>query len=335
VARTGPFRYFSGADEHMRGWARQYSWVPRTRTLLVTLAATAMLAGVGMIGWGMRDSVGLADTLPTAAGAAASRPSAGPSAAPAPSGPTPEQRAARERKAREAALTRALDAYAKQAPEFSVSVRDNTTGKVYAYRGKEKYETASVVKVDILAALLLDAQDEGRDLTANELALAQRMIRASDNDATSALFRVVGRSSGLAKANKRLGLRSTVVNSAWGLTRTTVADQATLLGRLAGDSGPLDAESRTLALGLMGTVQADQRWGVSAAARPGERTAIKNGWLPRSTEGGRWIINSVGRITGDGVDVSLAVLSHGHGSMDAGVTAVEKVSRLTRTHLKW
>ncbi|GAA0798806.1 hypothetical protein Sya03_49540 [Spirilliplanes yamanashiensis] len=301
----------------------------------MTLAATAMLGGVGMIGWGMRDSAGLADVLPSAAaGTATAGPSAGPSAA-APSGPTPEQRAAQERKAREAALTKALDAYAKQAPEFSVSVRDNRTGRVYAYRGKEKYETASVVKVDILAALLLDAQDEDRELTANELALAQRMIRASDNDATTALFRVVGRTGGLARANKRLGLKSTVVDSAWGLTRTTVTDQATLLGRLAADSGPLDAGSRKLALGLMGTVQADQRWGVSAAARPGERTAIKNGWLPRSTEGGRWIINSVGRITGDGVDVSVAVLSHGHGSMDAGIGAVEKVSRLTRTHLKW
>ena len=84
----------------------------------------------------------------------------------------------------------------------------------------------------------------------------------------------------------------------------------------------------------MGSVETSQRWGVSAAAGKGEKTAIKNGWLARSTEGGRWIINSVGRITGDGVDVSLAVLSHGHGSMDGGIDTVEKVSRLTRTHLE-
>jgi hypothetical protein len=78
---------------------------------------------------------------------------------------------------------------------------------------------------------------------------------------------------------------------------------------------------------------------VSAAATDGERFTIKNGWLSRSTEGGRWIVNSVGRITGgtgdDRVDVSLAVLSHGHRSQGAGIAVVEKVAELTRKHLTY
>jgi hypothetical protein len=70
-------------------------------------------------------------------------------------------------------------------------------------------------------------------------------------------------------------------------------------------------------------------------ARSGETATVKNGWMPRSTEGGRWIINTVGRVTGDDVDVSIAVLSHNHGSMSRGIAVVEKVTKLTRQYLKY
>jgi hypothetical protein len=84
----------------------------------------------------------------------------------------------------------------------------------------------------------------------------------------------------------------------------------------------------------MTTVDAAQDWGVGAPAKSGEKIAIKNGWLSRSTEANRWIINSVGRISG-GADVSIAVLSHNHNTMDGGIGVVEKVAKLTRTHLKY
>jgi hypothetical protein len=85
----------------------------------------------------------------------------------------------------------------------------------------------------------------------------------------------------------------------------------------------------------MNTVDEAQTWGVPAVAATGETTTVKNGWLPRSTEGNRWIINSVGRVTGDDVDVSIAVLSHGHGDMPGGIAVVEKAAKLTRQHLKY
>ncbi len=76
--------------------------------------------------------------------------------------------------------------------------------------------TASVVKVDILTALLLAARDAGRDLTAAERAHAEAMIVRSDNDAATALWRVVGRAAGLDAANARLGLTRTVADARWG-----------------------------------------------------------------------------------------------------------------------
>ncbi len=93
--------------------------------------------------------------------------------------------------------------------------------------------------------------------------------------------------------------------------------------------------SRKLAFTLMNTVLQDQDWGVPAVAGRGETFTVKNGWLPRSTEGGRWIINSVGRVTGDDVDVSIAVLSHDHATMAGGIEVVEKAAKLTRQHLKY
>ncbi|HET6481731.1 MAG TPA: serine hydrolase, partial [Actinoplanes sp.] len=190
-------------------------------------------------------------------------------------------------------------------------------------------------KVQVLACLLLQAQDARRDLTPTELSLAKRMIRRSDNDATTSLFSRLGRATGVGACNKRLGLTQTKVSSSWGLTRTTVNDQVKLLADLVDKSGPLDADSRELAYTLMSTVDDSQNWGVPAVARGGEKFTVKNGWLARSTENYRWIINSVGRVTGPNTDVSIAVLSHGNSTMSSGITVVQKVAKLTRQHLKY
>ncbi|WP_203727918.1 serine hydrolase [Paractinoplanes durhamensis] len=256
-------------------------------------------------------------------------------ASPTPTGPTPEELAAAARAKQVKALDAALTKYAATVPEFSVAVLDKKTGQKYSFRGTEKYETASVVKVQVLACLLLTAQDKSRDLTATELSLAKRMIRLSDNDATTSLFAKLGKAPGITKCNKRLGLTQTTVNSAWGLTRTTVDDQVKLLSELVDTKGPLDTDSRDLAYTLMSTVDAAQDWGVPAAATTGDKFTVKNGWLPRSTEGNRWIINTVGRLTGDDTDVSIAVLSHNHASMSGGISVVEQAAKITRQYLKY
>jgi beta-lactamase class A len=187
----------------------------------------------------------------------------------------------------------------------------------------------------VLACLLMTAQDKDRDLTSTELALAKRMIRLSDNDATTSLFNKLGKNSAVQACDKRLGLTETKVNSAWGLTRTTVDDQVKLLSQLVSTSSPLDADSRKLAFTLMNSVDKSQDWGVPAAARTGDEFTVKNGWDTRTADGGKWVVNSVGRITGPSTDVSVAVLSHDHTSMAAGITVVEKVAKMTRQYLKY
>jgi beta-lactamase class A len=270
--------------------------------------------------------------LPTA-GTFSDSPSS--AASPSPTGPSPAELAKTKRAGQVKALDAALKKYAAGVPEFSVAVLDKKTGERYSYRGGETYETASVVKVQVLACLLLKAQDNNRALTSTELALAKRMIQASDNDATTSLFSQLGRAPAITKSNKRLGLTSTKVSDAWGLTRTTVNDQVKLLSELVDKKGPLDEDSRELAYELMSTVNDDQDWGVPAVAKTGEHTTVKNGWLPRSTDGNRWIINTVGRVSSDDTDVSIAVLSHNHASMSGGIGVVEKAAKLTRQYLKY
>lgn len=208
---------------------------------------------------------------------------------------------------------------------LSVAVLDPATGEVMTAGAKRSYVTASIVKVDILATLLLQAQEEGRSLTSNERATATIMIKESDNKAADRLWRVIGGASGLRAANTEFGLKETVPSGyAWGLTKTTAADQLRLLTALTSDTSALNAASRAYIVGLMSAVQTDQSWGVSVAADTGTVTTLKNGWLPRNTNG-LWVINSIGRVTHRGHAVLVAVLSDSQQSMDTGVDQVENV----------
>ncbi|MFJ9129207.1 serine hydrolase [Streptomyces sp. NPDC102340] len=213
--------------------------------------------------------------------------------------------------------------------EVSVTVLNETDGTSASYAsGDGTYDTASIVKVDVLATLLLRAQDEGRTLTAQERTYATAMIESSDNDATTALWDELGRAGGLDAANDRLGLTGTSGGDGelWGLTQTTADDQLTLLKQVfgLGDDLALSKESRAYVQELMGNVESDQAWGVSAAG-DGE-AALKNGWLQRSTTG-LWDINSVGQVTVDGQRYLVAVVSNGSATKAAGIDLVEDVAK--------
>ncbi len=205
-------------------------------------------------------------------------------------------------------------------------------------RGKDvPYDTASIVKVDILSALLLQAQDAGRGLTQQERTLAEAMIEHSDNDAANALWREIGQAAGLKAVNQRLGLSSTVggTGGLWGLTRTTVSDQIGLLravfaadGTASATKPALTTTSRTYIRTLMTRIATDQSWGVSAASD--SAWALKNGWLQRSTTG-LWDINSVGQVTSGTHHYLVAVLSDGNTSMASGIKVVETAARTAVT----
>ncbi|MFI0485121.1 serine hydrolase [Actinomadura sp. 9N215] len=221
------------------------------------------------------------------------------------------------------ALTRALaDHFGDRQGSLALSVRDLSTGISYSYAATLRTATASIVKVDIVMALMLKAQRRKRPLTSAEKALAERAIKTSDNAAATELWHAIGGSAGLASANRRLGLRDTEPGpgGAWGSTTTSAADQVRLLAALTSPESPLDAAGRRYVRRLMRDVAPDQAWGVSAA---GGEAEVKNGWLPRDVHGGRWTINSIGIVRAAGHRYLIAAISERNATMRDGIKAIE------------
>jgi len=220
-----------------------------------------------------------------------------------------------------AALTRVLRDHAGR---VAVGVTDQATGVTAIYHGTESFDTASIVKADILAVLLLQLQQAGKSIGAADRQLAARMIKDSDNAAASALWDAVGGGPGLEAGNAVLGLTQTVPGPGgyWGLTTTTVTDQLRLLADLTSARSPLSAAARGYELSLMRDVEAGQNWGVTKAASTGTRPAVKNGWLPAGPRG-LWVINSVGVISHAGQHLAIAALSDGNRSQSAGISLVQ------------
>jgi hypothetical protein len=211
---------------------------------------------------------------------------------------------------------------------FAAGVIDAATGAVAVYHGGRLFHTASIVKVDILATLMLRHQRAGTWLGKRQRVLAAEMIENSDNRAATDLWDAIGRAGGLRKANRKLGLRHTTPGEGvyWGLTSTTVDDQLRLLADLTSRNSPLSARSRSYELGLMRHVAADQAWGVTAAAAPGTWSAVKNGWLPDGSYT-TWVINSMGAIHDGGHEILVAVLSKDQPSESAGIAQAEAAAR--------
>ncbi|TYB48470.1 serine hydrolase [Actinomadura chibensis] len=227
-----------------------------------------------------------------------------------------------------AGLRRGVRAYVRGRPgKAGVMATDLRTGLSFGENEKGDFVTASVMKVDILASLVLQRQGGRGSLSADQRELAGHMIRESDNSAADALYSAAGGSDGVRKANRRLGLRDTTpFSGSWGSSLTSPSDQVLLLRTLVSETSPIGAPGRGYILGLMGSVLREQAWGVSAAARAGERVALKNGWTPVRHQGHGWAVNSVGRITGPDHDFLVAVCSGDSPTMEAGVATVEHMA---------
>ncbi|MEU5054232.1 MULTISPECIES: serine hydrolase [unclassified Streptomyces] len=214
----------------------------------------------------------------------------------------------------------------------ALALYDRTTATSCTFRASTAFDSASVVKVTILGALLRQAAEEHRLLTSREVDLTKAMITKSDNAATNALWHQIGH-AGIQHFLDLAGMRDTVPGpkGKWGRTQITAGDQVKLLRLLTSDNHVLGERARAYALRLMNRVVPDQRWGAPAGA-PGTVTVhVKNGWVPLSTNG--WRVHSVGVFTGGGHDYGMAVLSQGNRTMENGVTTVERAARAVNRDL--
>jgi hypothetical protein len=262
-----------------------------------------------------------AENRPEKAGTVARRSRSKARARPAPSA------AGRPSKAQQA-LTAAMAPVARADDgQVTVAVDDLATGAEAAYGGKQEFVTASIVKVDILATLLYQAQQADQQLSPDEQALATTMIENSNDDAASDLYADVGGAQAVDQANQVFGLSETTAGAGpyWGLTETTADDQIQLLRLVFTQPSVLTTQARTYIQDLMTQVEADQQWGIPAAADGGTQFMVKNGWLPDPTTG-LWEINSIGEVVHDGQRMLIAVLSEGNATEDSGISLVQTVA---------
>lgn len=204
----------------------------------------------------------------------------------------------------------------------------------------EHFIAASVIKVTIISALLLKIGGPSH-LTADQRSLAWSMITESDDNAATALWNEVGIPGMQAFLNKA-GMRHTVLNDAWGLTKLTAHDEMILLHVLTNANNVLGKYSRRYVLGLMASVVSSQRWGVSADAPPEVTVHIKNGWLPypdSNLSGSDWHVNSIGAFTGNGIGYQIVVLTAPSSASDPdqtegyGITTIEDAAGVVNREL--
>ncbi|WP_433475418.1 serine hydrolase [Spirillospora sp. CA-142024] len=222
-----------------------------------------------------------------------------------------------------ARIERSLD---ERAGVESVAVYDRERGIRCAVAGGRHYDSASVVKATILAALLRKAADERRPLTVSERSRARKMIIRSDNGAASSLWRSVGPAR-IARFLDRAGMTHTALDPGgrWGLTQITANDEVKLLERFTSHNALLPDKARAYALGLMHEVVPSQRWGTPAGHPTGVTWHVKNGWLPRHNR--YWRVHSIGAFDGHDADYMIVVLTRDTPSMAYGVETTERVAR--------
>lgn len=218
---------------------------------------------------------------------------------------------------------------ARRYPGITVTaaVYDTQTGCWHHLNPNVQVTTASVVKAQILGAVLLKAQREGRGLTAWERSQIAPMIRLSYNPETSNLYGHVGGVAGMRASDAPFGATATSHTATFGLTRSTAIDRTRVSLRLLYGGGGLAQAGREEAWAYMSTVHPLQSWGISAGVPDGWTVAQKNGFYPSSGIG--WRVGSTGFVRRDDGDqgYAITVMTEGGGDQATNIRLVEEVAR--------
>ncbi|HEY1485976.1 MAG TPA: hypothetical protein VGF84_07715 [Micromonosporaceae bacterium] len=230
------------------------------------------------------------------------------------------------------ALPAALKAYiTAKGGHSAVSVVDRTTGAGVSVNANRVFQTASIMKFDILATRLLQTQRAGQSLSSSQRGLAFLMITQSNNQAASSLYALDHTAGGVSAANATFGLKNTHpgLNGVWGKTHTTASDQIRLLSAVFDPKGPLNSANQKYMLSLMSKVEPDQAWGITAAKDDSATGVyVKNGWDEMDAYGHMEGDNSIGRIIEPGHDWLIATMSNYNRTDPAGEKILGNLAKI-------
>ena len=211
--------------------------------------------------------------------------------------------------------------------KVTAAVYDTRTGCWHHLHQGMRVTTASVMKAQVLGAVLLKAQDAGRGLTAWERSQIRPMIRYSFNPETGNLYGYLGYEAGMYASDARFGVTSTIHTARFGLTNSTAIDRTRVALRLLYGGGGLHQAGREEAWAYMSDVHPLQEWGISAGVPAGWTVAQKNGFYPSTGYG--WRVGSSGFVRQDGGDqgYAITVMTEGATNQRTGIRLTEEVAR--------
>jgi hypothetical protein len=221
------------------------------------------------------------------------------------------------------AIAAASSFLAARAGRTSLAVMDST-GRLSGVNLRERFETASVVKVMFLAAYLQMLSAHHREISSADNALLYPMIHISDNEAASSVFAIVGNAA-IARVARESGMTDYAPGVGWwAFTQSTAADQARLFFAL---ERLIPRRFYPYARGLLAGIEPSQSWGFPPIARPQWQVFFKTGALPS-----QGLFNEAARLERPGVTFSVAVFTDGDPSMGYGEQTIEGVAARLLAH---
>jgi beta-lactamase class A len=205
-----------------------------------------------------------------------------------------------------------------RAGRISFAVVDEN-GRLHGAHVDRVHNSASVVKVMFMVALLREPGVRDDDLTDSERSLLRAMITHSDNGAANAIFQRVGEAA-LYRLARDAGLDHFTTQPVWGLSTITAGSQARFMYRI---ERYIPKRHRAYAMRLLTQIVKRQRWGIPPVAPAGWTLYFKGGWSGRPS----WRINQVMLLRKPPRRFSLAVLTREQPSKDYGEHSIEGVAK--------
>jgi hypothetical protein len=195
----------------------------------------------------------------------------------------------------------------------------DTHGHISGLRVHEHFESASVVKVMMLTAYLQRLAAHHLGLRPGDERLLFPMIHESNNEAASAVLRVVG-GAAIARVAREAGMTDYAPGVGWwAFTQTSAIDQVRLfemLGQL------IPARFYGYARYLLSHIVPAHSWGIPPVARPRWQVFYKTGSLPS-----RGLFNEAARLERGAATIVIAVFTDGDPSTGYGEATVQGVAQ--------
>ena len=214
---------------------------------------------------------------------------------------------------------------ATRADNVSAALYDVTTHQTYIYRPGIREVTASMAKIDILAVLLWESQNDQRALSAKEMSRAAKMIEYSNNKAAESLWVKIGQLPSVTEFNDDIHFTQTLMNWDWGLIDTTPRDQLNLLKSILLPNSYLDTASQAYEQDLMENVVDYERFGIPTGVPTNATVGVKNGWYLEKATG--WQVNTAGYVHLGRTYYLAVVMTASNPSEDYGREVVDRVSQ--------